>query len=267
MAKEFDGKIALVTGGSRGIGRAIAAAFAREGAETVLVASSATNLAAAADAIAKSGAKTPLTVQADLRQPDQCERVFTTVRDKLGRLDILVNNAGATRAGNFTDLSEEMWQDGFALKFFGCVRLCRHFWPMLKASQGHVISVIGGAARTPDPGFLIGGSVNAAMHNFTKGLSALGRARWRQRQRHPARHYRDRARRAALQAARRGRGHHAGPDPRRDGEEGRAEAPGIARGLGRAGAVLVLRARPPHPGHGHRGRRRLDLGRVLESRQ
>ena len=46
---------------------------------------------------------------------------------------------------------------------------------MLKASQGHVISVIGGAARTPDPGFLIGGSVNAAMHNFTKGLSALGR--------------------------------------------------------------------------------------------
>ncbi|MBL8704238.1 MAG: SDR family oxidoreductase [Rhodospirillales bacterium] len=175
MAKEFEGKIALVTGGSRGIGRAIGAAFAREGAQTVLVATSEKNLAAAADAIAKSGAKPPLTIAADLRQPAECERVFQTVRNKFGRLDILVNNAGATRAGNFTDLSEEMWQDGFALKFFGCVRLCRHFWPMLKAAQGHVISVIGGAARTPDPGFLIGGSVNAAMHNFPKGLSALGR--------------------------------------------------------------------------------------------
>ena len=68
-----------------------------------------------------------------------------------------------------------MWQDGFALKFFGCVRLCRLFWPLLKAAQGHVVNVIGGAARTPDPEFLIGGSVNAAMHNFTKGLAGLGK--------------------------------------------------------------------------------------------
>ena len=67
------------------------------------------------------------------------------------------------------------WQDGFALKFFGCVRLCRLFWPLLKTAHGHVVNIIGGAARTPDPEFLIGGSVNAAMHNFTKGLSGLGK--------------------------------------------------------------------------------------------
>jgi len=175
MAGEFAGKVVLVTGGSRGIGRAIGEAFARAGAETVLVATSAANLAKAADSIAKSGAKAPLTVAADLRQPEACDRVFQTVKERTGRCDILVNNAGATRAGNFTDLTEEQWQDGFALKFFGCVRLCRLFWPMLKAAQGHVVNVIGGAARTPDPGFLIGGAVNAAMHNFTKGLSALGR--------------------------------------------------------------------------------------------
>ena len=64
--------------------------------------------------------------------------------------------------------------DGFALKFFGAVRLTRLFWPLLKASEGHVVNIIGGAARTIEPEFLIGGSVNAATANFTKGLSKLG---------------------------------------------------------------------------------------------
>ncbi len=94
---------------------------------------------------------------------------------KFGRCDVLVNSAGATRAGAFLDLAEETWQDGFALKFFGCVRLCRLFWPQLKSAQGHVVNIIGGAARTPDPEFLIGGAVNAAMSNFTKGLAGLGK--------------------------------------------------------------------------------------------
>jgi len=70
---------------------------------------------------------------------------------------VLVNNAGATRAGAFVDLPDAVWLEGYALKFFGCVRLSRLFWPLLKASQGNVINIIGGAARTPDPEFLIGG--------------------------------------------------------------------------------------------------------------
>jgi NAD(P)-dependent dehydrogenase (short-subunit alcohol dehydrogenase family) len=64
--------------------------------------------------------------------------------------------------------------DGFALKFFGCVRLCRLFWPLLKESKGSVVNIVGGAARTPGPEFSIGSSVNAAMANFSKGLSKLG---------------------------------------------------------------------------------------------
>ncbi len=112
---------------------------------------------------------------ADLRRAEGCERVFRLVSERHGRCDILVNSAGATRAGAFLSLDEDAWQDGFALKFFGCVRLCRLFWPQLKAAKGHVVNIVGGAARTPDPEFLIGGSVNAAMHNFTKGLSGLGK--------------------------------------------------------------------------------------------
>jgi len=175
MDREFAGKVVVVSGGSRGIGHGIAEAFATAGAQTFLAASSAQNLAAAVEAIAAAGGPRPDTCAADLRTPEGCEQVFRNVTERHGRCDILVNSAGATRAGAFLSLAEESWQDGFALKFFGCVRLCRLFWPMLKEAHGHVVNIIGGAARTPDPEFLIGGSVNAAMSNFTKGLSGLGK--------------------------------------------------------------------------------------------
>jgi 3-oxoacyl-[acyl-carrier protein] reductase len=175
MSQEFVGKVVVVSGASRGIGHGIAAAFAAHGAQTVLAASSIENLKAGADAIAGTGALRPEICAADLRNEEGCRAVFNLVSEKFGRCDVLVNSAGATRAGAFLELPEEAWHDGFALKFFGCVNLCRLFWPMLKIARGHVVNIIGGAARTPDAGFLIGGSVNAAMHNFTKGLSGLGK--------------------------------------------------------------------------------------------
>jgi NAD(P)-dependent dehydrogenase (short-subunit alcohol dehydrogenase family) len=173
MPDEFKGKIVVISGGSRGIGRGIATAFARAGAQTVLASSSEPNLAAAAKAIAAEGPE-PLIVAGDLRKLEACEQVFKRVNERFRRCDILVNNAGATRAGNFAELPDEAWLDGFALKFFGAVRLTRLFWPLLKAAEGHVVNIIGGAARTVEPEFLIGGSVNAASANFVKGLSRLG---------------------------------------------------------------------------------------------
>lgn len=175
MAGEFEGKVVVVSGGSRGIGRGIGAAFAREGAQVVLASSSPEKLAAAADGIAKTGARRPVTVAADLREIKGCEAVFEAVRSQFGRCDVLVNSAGATKAGSFLQQPDGDWQDGFALKFYSAVRLCRLFWPMLKDAQGFVVNIIGGAARTPDPEFLVGGAVNAAVANFTKGLSGLGK--------------------------------------------------------------------------------------------
>jgi NAD(P)-dependent dehydrogenase (short-subunit alcohol dehydrogenase family) len=175
LPREFDGKVAVISGGSRGIGRAIGAAFARQGAQTVLAASSAANLAEAARLMAKIDAPPPLTVAEDLRTLAGCQSVYARVEKAFGRCDILVNSAGATRAGNFLVQPDEQWLDGFALKFFACMRLCRLFWPMLAAAQGHVINIVGAAARTPDKDFLVGGAVNAAMANFTKGLSGLGK--------------------------------------------------------------------------------------------
>jgi NAD(P)-dependent dehydrogenase (short-subunit alcohol dehydrogenase family) len=173
MPEEFKGKVVVVTGGSRGIGRGIALAFAREGAQTVMASSSEPNLVAAAKVVAAEGPE-PMTVAGDLRRLEACQQLFKRVSERFQRCDVLVNNAGATRAGNFLELTDDQWLDGFALKFFGGVRLTRLFWPLLKASEGHVVNIIGGAARTVEPEFLIGGSVNAAAANFTKGLSRLG---------------------------------------------------------------------------------------------
>ena len=174
MPGEFKDKVVVISGGSRGIGRAIAMSFAREGAQTVLAAASPERLAEAQKAVVQAGGTEPLTVAGDLRQLAACEQVFARVNDRFKRCDILINNAGATRAGNFLELPDEAWLDGYALKFFGAVRLSRLFWPLLKTAQGHVVNIIGGAARTVEPEFLIGGSVNSATSNFTKGLSRLG---------------------------------------------------------------------------------------------
>ena len=171
---EFDGKVVVVTGGSRGIGKAIALSFARAGAQTVLAASSQANLDKAAAEIGNQGPK-PLIFAGDLKELKACEALHKFVQDKAGRCDVLVNNAGATRSGNFLELPDEAFHDGFALKYYAAVRLCRLFWPMLKEREGHVVNIIGGAARTPDALFLIGGSVNSACANFSKGLSVLGK--------------------------------------------------------------------------------------------
>src|SRR5690348_8573493 len=173
MPGRFQDKVVVISGGSRGIGRGIATAFAREGARCVLASSSAANLAAAAKAIAAEGPE-PLTVAADLRELAGCEQVLARTKERFNRCDILINNAGRTRAGNFLDLPDDAFTDGFALKYFAAVRLTRLFWPLLKASHGSIINIIGAAARTPGPDFLIGGSVNAAFANFAKGLATIG---------------------------------------------------------------------------------------------
>jgi NAD(P)-dependent dehydrogenase (short-subunit alcohol dehydrogenase family) len=174
MAGEFQDKVVVVTGGSKGIGRSIATAFAGEGASCVLAASSAANLAEAAKTVARAGGPEPMTVAGDLRTLAGCEQLFARVSERHKRCDVLINCAGATRAGDFLTIPDEAWADGFALKFFGAVRLSRLFWPLLTAAQGHVVNIIGGAARTVEPEFLLGGSVNSALANFTKGLSRRG---------------------------------------------------------------------------------------------
>jgi NAD(P)-dependent dehydrogenase (short-subunit alcohol dehydrogenase family) len=172
-AQNLGGKTAIVTGASRGIGRAIAARLAKEGARTVLCARDADALNRAVREIGQAGNEAAA-IALDLRVPDAPAKLADFAVSKFGRIDIVVNNAGATKRGEFTDLTDDDWADGFALKFFGSVRLTRAAWPQVKANGGSVVIISGGGGRTPGAQFTIGGSVNAALLSFTKAMAEAG---------------------------------------------------------------------------------------------
>jgi len=167
-------KVALVTGSSRGIGESIARELGRNGCHVVLVSRDAERLQLVADEIRRDGVQA-LSIPADLKDPEAPERVVRQAAEAFGRLDSLVNCAGATKRGDFFQLTEDDWQSGFALKFFGTVRMCRAAWPHLKKARGAIVNIIGVAAHTPTADFTIGGPVNSALVNFTKALADIGR--------------------------------------------------------------------------------------------
>lgn len=171
---ELEGKVAVVSGGSKGIGRGIARRLAMEGADVVIAARTRETLEQTARDITSATGRTIHAVEADLSELGGCEELHRRVAEAFGRTDILVNCAGAVKSGPFLDLPDDAWHAGFDLKFFGAVRLSRLFWPMLTEARGTVIMIDGGRARTPDPGFTIVGSVNAALASFGKALAGLG---------------------------------------------------------------------------------------------
>lgn len=170
MDLQLKGKVAVVTGASRGIGRAIAESLAAEGMHLALVARSADLL----QQVAKSLPAETLVQAVDLRLPQAPAEVIAAAVQEFSGVDLLVNNAGATRRGDFFSLTDEDWADGFALKFFGAMRLCRAAWPHLVRRQGSIVNIAGIGGRTGSADFTIGGSVNAAIANFTKALADRG---------------------------------------------------------------------------------------------
>jgi NAD(P)-dependent dehydrogenase (short-subunit alcohol dehydrogenase family) len=169
----LQGKAAIVTGASRGIGRAIARGLGKEGALCVLCARDEQRLASVEREIADAGGEA-CAISLDLRTPDAPSRLAGFAIERYGRIDIVINNAGATRRGAFLELSDEDFVDGFALKYFGAVRLLRAAWPWLRDAGGSVINIAGVGGRTPGAAFAVGGSVNAALLSLTKSLAAAG---------------------------------------------------------------------------------------------
>src|SRR5690349_789512 len=131
------GKTAIVTGSSRGIGRAIALRLAGDGASVVVCARSADALNDVVREITSAGGSAAA-LALDLREADAGTRVVDFALKTYDALDIVVNNAGATRRGEFVKLTDEDWADSFALKFFGSVRVTRAAWPHLQKSKGAV---------------------------------------------------------------------------------------------------------------------------------
>lgn len=171
--RPLEGKIAIVTGASRGIGRAIALRLAQDGAALVLASRTAADLQKVAAEIESGGGKATC-APGDLRDSSVPAAVVKAALDAHGAIDIVVNNAGATKRGDFFELTDADWTDGFALKFMAAVRLTRAAWPRLKARQGSLLNIIGAGGRTPGAEFTIGGSVNGACLSFTKAVADLG---------------------------------------------------------------------------------------------
>jgi 3-oxoacyl-[acyl-carrier protein] reductase len=173
MENRLTGKTAIVTGASRGIGRAIAVRLASEDAQVVLCARDRNLLESAVKQIESAGGRAAA-LEVDLREMDAARRVVDFILKTFGQIDILVNNAGATKRGDFLELTDDDWADGFALKFFGAMRLTRSAWPHLKAQAGSVLNISGVGGRMPGALFTIGGSVNAALLSFTKAMADIG---------------------------------------------------------------------------------------------
>jgi NAD(P)-dependent dehydrogenase (short-subunit alcohol dehydrogenase family) len=166
-------KTAIVTGASRGIGRAIALRLAADGARVVLCARDKDALDRAVREIESPGGRA-CCVSLDLRVPEAPASLAEFALKTYGRIDIVVNNAGATKRGDFMELTEHDWADGFALKFFGAIRLTRAAWPHLRTTSGSLLNISGIGGRTPGSEFTIGGSVNAALLSFTKAMAEAG---------------------------------------------------------------------------------------------
>jgi 3-oxoacyl-[acyl-carrier protein] reductase len=170
MQLDLADKVAIVTGASRGIGRAIARVLGTEGMRVVAVARTRAEL----DTLAAEIGDGCLVQTADLREPGVPAAVVRAAVTQFGRLDLLVNNAGTTTRGDFLTLTDADWVEGFGLKFYGAMRLCRAAWPHLCETAGAVVNIAGIGGRTGSAEFAIGGAVNAALLNLTKVLADRG---------------------------------------------------------------------------------------------
>ncbi len=174
MDLRLKGKGAVVTGGSRGLGAAIAEVLASEGMNVVLIARDKKALEENAASLQSRHGIRAVPHAADLTSIPEIERAVAASVAALGSVDVLVNSAGATKRGDFFTLTDADWDSGFGLKFFGAMRMSRGLWPSLKKSGGTIINIVGVGARMPGADFTIGGSVNAAFLHFTKALSTIG---------------------------------------------------------------------------------------------
>ena len=167
------GKTAIVTGGSLGIGRAIARELAQEGVSVVIIARDASRLQATASEISRETNSLCAPISADLTDSAQLEAALTEAQRVLGHIDILVNNAGATPMGRIGDTGDEVWMKSINLKLMGYMRCARILTPPMRARNwGRVINIIGRSGHQPRPNYITGSAVNASLLSFTLALAA-----------------------------------------------------------------------------------------------
>lgn len=166
------GKGALVTGASKGIGKAVAWALAQEGVNVAICARNKEELEQAAREIEDATGRTVVPILANMGNPDDIRRFVEQAAQRLGRIDILVNNTGAAQPGFVLDLPDEAFVDAIQVKLLGYVRCARAVVPYLRQQGGGcIVMIAGGAGRQPTASMATVGIANAGIINFTKALA------------------------------------------------------------------------------------------------
>lgn len=171
---KFNKKNAVITGGSAGIGLACAKALVSEGANVLIVGRDQERLEKAVCELrdlAKEHQQV-LSVSEDLSKPHSAEKIIMNAMEHFNSVDILINNAGSARAGSFWELTDQDFIDAWNLKLLGYIRMVRAAGAvMIKQRSGRILNIIGTGGKNPSATFLPGGTANAALLNFTKGIS------------------------------------------------------------------------------------------------
>jgi len=164
---------AVVTGASSGIGAAIARQLAADGAAVLLVARSVDGLAAVAADIRGAGG-TAHCCAVDLAMRDSAQVVVEAALAAMGAIDILVNCASLTHNADFFEVTDDQWEEAFAVKVFAAIRLCRTAWPALRESGGSIVNIAGIGARTPRPFSAVTSGTSSSLLAITKLLADAG---------------------------------------------------------------------------------------------
>lgn len=166
------GKRALVSGGSAGIGRAIAHELAREGCRVALVARTVDRLESAARAIAADTGARVSALPADLSNPEAVRWTLDHAIAEMGGVDILVNNAGSAPEDGLGAIDYDKWRAAIDLKVWGYTRLIEGVLPGMREQRwGRIVNIIGRSGHQPRPTYLAGGSINAGLLNITKAMA------------------------------------------------------------------------------------------------
>ena len=166
----FDGRVALVTGGSRGIGRAVVEALVAEGAKVAFVYAS--NQAAADELAGKLGADKTLAIQADVKKKAEAEKAVEQTIERFGKIDILVNNAGIVRDTLVATMPEEKWRDVIETNLGSVYNFCNAVMrPMMSARFGRIVNMSSVAARMSNQGQAAYAASKGGIESFGKCLA------------------------------------------------------------------------------------------------
>jgi 3-oxoacyl-[acyl-carrier protein] reductase len=169
------GRAAMITGGSKGVGLAVATRFAASGADVAVVARGREALDLAIKTIGATARGRVVAVQGDVAVAADIQRAYDEVMAAFGKVDILVNNAGVSRNAPFEQITDEIWRDDFDQKLFAAIRLTRLAWPQLKERRwGRIINTLNIGAKAPRPGGAPTAVTRAAGMALTKVLAGEG---------------------------------------------------------------------------------------------